>query len=94
MHWSTITGRNFPLLIQIMIVTLLRIVHQGFLGDWWFADWHATDFNGKYYSGGKMDFGANKEVDLTFDGIHCYSDGFNVFTVSLIFTEIRVRRKL
>ena len=41
-----------------------------------------------------MDFGANKEVHLIFGGIHCYSDGFNVFTVSLIFTEMRVRRKL
>ena len=41
-----------------------------------------------------MDIGASKEVHLTFDGIHFYSDEFNVFTVSLIFTEMRVRRKL
>ena len=63
-------------------------------GDWSFVDCHATHFNGKYYSGGKMDIGANKEVNLIYDGIHCYSDGFNVFADSLIFTEMKLRRRL
>ena len=60
---------------------------------WWFADCNASQFNEKYYSGGKMKIVARKQIHLIYYGIHWYSDGLNVFTDSVIFTEMKVRRK-
>ena len=64
------------------------------IGSWWFHGCHASRLNGKYYSGGKMAFDIYSKNILVHSGIHWYSNGFNGDSDSLIFTEIKVRRKL
>ena len=63
-------------------------------GGWWFSNCFYTHLNGKYYSGGKMAIDYNSKNILTYTGIHWVSNGFNSYTDSLIFTEMKVRRKL
>ena len=65
-----------------------------FFGGWWFNNCHQSNLNGKYYSAGKMAIDAHSKNILTSTGIHWVSNGFNWFTDSLIFTEMKVRRKL
>ena len=65
-----------------------------FSGGWWFTNCHQSNLNGKYYSAGKMSFDAHGKNILTSTGIHWISNGFNSFHDSLIFTEMKVRRKL
>ena len=63
-------------------------------GGWWFFNCHQSNLNGKYYSGGKMAIDYLNKNILIYTGIHWHSNGFNSFTDSLIFTEMKVRRKL
>ena len=63
-------------------------------GSWWFIDCHTSHLNGKYYSGGKMAFDIYSKNVFVHSGIHWYSNGFNGNSDSLIFTEMKVRRKL
>ena len=63
-------------------------------GGWWFDDCYHTDLNGKYYSGGKMAIDAHSKNILYATGIHWKSIGLNLFSDSLIMTEMKVRRKL
>ena len=63
-------------------------------GDWWFFHCNDSHLNGKYYSGGKMAIDVNSKNILIYTGIHWYSNGFNDYTDSLIFTEMKLRRKL
>ena len=64
-----------------------------FLGGCWFANCFRTHLNGKYYSGGKMAIDVYSKNILINSGIHWYSNGFNGGFDSLIFTEMKVRRK-
>ena len=61
---------------------------------WWFTSCHYSNLNGKYYSGGKMAIDVYSKNILIFTGIHWFSNGFNGRADSLIFTEMKVRRKL
>ena len=63
-------------------------------GGWWFDDCHECNLNGKYYSGGKMAIDYKSKNILIYTGIQWNSNGFNGYTDSLIFTEMKVRRKL
>ena len=63
-------------------------------GGWWFFHCHDSNLNRKYYSGGKMAIDVNSQIILIFTGIHWYSNEFNGYTNSLIFTEIKFRKKL
>ena len=65
-----------------------------YFGAWWFADCYTTHLNGKYYSSGKMAIDAYSRNILDNRGIHWRSNGFNGGSDSLIFTEMKVRRKL
>ena len=64
-----------------------------FFGGWWFGNCFNAHLNGKYYSGGKMSIDSHKNNILTDSGIHWPSTGFNGASDSLIFTEMKVRRK-
>lgn len=65
-------------------------------GGWWFAvhSCHATHLNGIYYPGGKMAVYPSSKNILPYTGVHWLSTGFNCGTDSLLFTEMKVRRKL
>ena len=63
-------------------------------GAWWFDNCHASHLNGKYFSGGKMSIDRSDRIILIHTGIHWYSNGFNGPSDSLIFTEMKLRRKL
>ena len=58
------------------------------------ADCLNTHLNGKYYSGGKMAFDVDSNNILTNSGVHWHSTGFNGVSDSLLFTEMKVGRKL
>ena len=70
-----------------------------FCAGWWFhgtSCYHAN-LNGFYYSGGKMGIDVdNRNIPAEFSGIHWLSDGFNGRNGrdSLLFTEMKVRRKI
>ena len=61
-----------------------------YFGAWWFHGCFSTHLNGKYYSAGKMGISRNILVN---SGIHWHSNGYYGDTDSLIFTEMKVRRK-
>ena len=64
-----------------------------FFGAWWYAAGFDSHLNGLYYPGGKMSpnrYGNNIRI---FTGIHWIQKGFNTGAESLIFTEMKVRRK-
>ena len=63
-------------------------------GAWWFDNCHSSHLNGKYFSGGKMAIDRSDRIILIHTGIHWYSNGFNGPSDSLIFTEMKLRRKL
>ena len=63
-------------------------------GAWWFDNCHASHLNGKYFSGGKMAIDRSDRIILIHTGIHWYSNRFNGPSDSLIFTEMKLRRKL
>ena len=63
-------------------------------GGWWFNACHNSHLNGKYYSGGKMSTDYEGKNVFIHTSIHWYSNGFNNRYDSLIFTEMKVRRKL
>ena len=63
-------------------------------GGWWSDDCYHTHLNGKYYTAGKIAIGMSSINILYATGIHWKSNGFNVFSDSLIFTEMKVKRKL
>ena len=56
---------------------------------WWFTNCHPSNLNGKYYSGGKMAVDYHSKNIFIYTGIHWYSNGFNGYTDSLIFTEMK-----
>ena len=64
---------------------------------WWFNGFNPCQYshlNGKYNSGGKMSFDTYSKNIVAHSGIHWYSNGFSGDSDSLIFTEMKVRRKL
>ena len=63
-------------------------------GGWWFTDCHDSNLNGKYYSGGKMAIDYDSKNILIYTGVQWLSNGFNGDSDSLVFTEMKVRRKL
>ena len=63
-------------------------------GSCWFKSCHDSHLNGKYYSGGKMTMDGHGKNILAETGIHWLSTGFNGDHDFLIFTEMKVRRKL
>ena len=65
-----------------------------YFGGWWFNGCYLTHLNGKYYPGGKMAIDSYKNDILKDSGIHWQSYGFSGDSDSLIFTEMKVRRKL
>ena len=65
-----------------------------FFGGWWFNGCFSTHLNGKYYSSGKMSIDSYDKIILRNSGIHWASPGFNGAPDSLVFTEMKVRRKL
>ena len=62
-------------------------------GAGWFDNCHSSHLNGKYFSGGKMAINRSVRIILIHTGIHWYSNGFNGPSNSLIFTEMKLRRK-
>ena len=66
-------------------------------GTWWFNEFNScrySNLNGKYYSGGKMSFDIYNRNILSYSGINWYSNGFSRDSDSLIFTVMKIRRKL
>ena len=63
-------------------------------GGWWFIDCYRSNLNGKYYSGGKMAIDYDSKNILIYTGVQWLSNGFNGNSDSLVFTEMKVRRKL
>ena len=61
---------------------------------WWFSNCHDSNLNGKYYPGGKMSNDYLGKTVFIHTGIQWHSNGFNNEYDSLIFTEMKVRRKL
>ena len=77
-----------------MVVTPRQIVHHCFFCGWWFYGCYASNLNGKYYSGSKMSFNIHSKNIPVHSVIHWKSNGFNGGSDSLIFAEMKVRRKL
>ena len=63
-------------------------------GGLWFKTCHDSHLNGSYYSGGKMAMDGHGKNIIAETGIHWLSTGFNGDHYSLIFTEMKVRKKL
>ena len=53
-----------------------------------------SNLNRKYYSGGKMAIDFDSKNILIYTNINWVSDGLNGYTDYLIFTEMKVRRKI
>ena len=65
-----------------------------YFGGKWFSGYFLTHLNGKYFSTGNMTICSSNKVIFTDSGIHWRSTGFNGRADSLIFTEMKFRRKL
>ena len=65
-----------------------------YFGGWWFNSCYSAHLNGLYYAGGKMSPYYDSKNIRPWTGIHWISKGFNQWTDSLIFTEMKFRRNV